>query len=235
MSLILAGIVVAGVSGAMMVGRWLTKKKADTAATTDADAKTEKKDAPDDAPDPPRSKAPPKSKSKPKTKEPPKDPALEGFPCQLGDVLMRMTGEEAWLAGGVVLSEDMPVSVLFIAPDAGSDRAIYVRPKPDVAVQWLAPLDASDVLVSGEPPTSVEHERVRFERVRRLPLRPKRVGVGAPELGDTIVVAEYASAGAERMLVLKGSSGEVRAYRGIFLEPSTYEVIASGRTTLDDV
>jgi len=159
---------------------------------------------------------------------------LEGFPCQLGDVVMRITGEEAWLAGGVALSEEVPVAALFVAPDAGHDCALYVRPKPREGIFWMAPLDPGAVLVAGEPPSAVEHAGVRFDRVRRLPLRPRRLGVGAPDVGDAVVVAEYASAGMERLLVLKGSTGSVHAYHGTELEPSSYEVIASGRSTLDD-
>jgi hypothetical protein len=146
---------------------------------------------------------------------------------------MRLTGEEAWLAGGVVLSEEMPISVLFVAPDAGHDCAIYVRARPRDSVFWLEPLDPEAVLVGGEPPSSVEHEGIRFERARRLPLRPRRIGVGAPDVGDAVVVAEYTSAGAERLLVLKANSGVVRAYRGLELEEGSFEVIASGESTLD--
>lgn len=160
-----------------------------------------------------------------------KDETLAGFPCQLGDVVMRTTGEEAWLAGGLVLSEEVPVAALFVAPDAGTDCAIYVRPSPHESVFWLMPLDANAVLVGGEPPTSVEHEGIRFERVRRLPLRPKRVGKGAPDVGEAVVVAEYASSGSERLLVMKSGTG-ARAYRGVELDPALYEVIASGKSTL---
>jgi hypothetical protein len=69
--------------------------------------------------------------------------------------------------------------------------------------------------------------------VRRLPLRPRRIGVGAPDAGDSVVVAEYASSGPERLVVVKSSTGVARAYRGVELEPSAYEVIASGKKTLE--
>jgi hypothetical protein len=147
---------------------------------------------------------------------------------------MRLTGEEAWLAGGLVLSEEAPVAALFVAPDAGHDCAIYVRPQPREAVFWMEPLDPGAVLVGGEPPSSVEHRGIRFDRVRRLPLRPRRIGVGAPDVGDAVVLAEYASAGAERLLVMRSTSGVSHAYRGEELEVSSYEVIASGRSTLDE-
>jgi hypothetical protein len=158
---------------------------------------------------------------------------LDGFVCQLGDVLMRITGEEAWLAGGLVLSEEMPVAVLFVAPDAGHDCAIYVRARPRDSLMWLEPLDPNAILVGGEPPSSVEHGGIRFDRARRLPLRPRRIGVGAPDVGDAVVVAEYASAGAERLLVLKANSGTVCAYRGLELEEGSFEVISSGESTLE--
>src|SRR5690606_27851798 len=103
-------------------------------------------------------------------------------------------------------------------PDAGQDCAIYVRARPHSSLYWLEPLDASAVLVGGEPPSAVEHGGIRFERARRLPLRPRRIGVGAPDVGDVVTVAEYASAGAERLLVMKANSGVVRAYRGLELE-----------------
>ncbi|AKV01201.1 hypothetical protein AKJ09_07864 [Labilithrix luteola] len=213
MSLLLAGLIAASASGAALVGRWLARRRDD--APVDATAK-------EDDPGP-------KTKSKPAT-----ETKLEGFPCQLGDVVMRLTGEEAWLAGGVVLSEEMPVAVLFVAPEAKQDTVLYARPVPRASIAWLSPVDAASVLLHGEPPNAIEHEGIRFERVRRLPLRTQRLGVGAPNVGDAVVVAEYASAGAERLVVLKATNGSSFAYRGLELEPSAYEVIASGRSTLDE-
>ncbi|MBX3216570.1 MAG: hypothetical protein KF850_31330 [Labilithrix sp.] len=250
MSLILAGLVVAGTSGALMIGRWWARRRggANDAGAPDA--------ANDDAPDADEARAraeveaeAPRSKddderpaapdeaaaAKRKARPPPRGERvrLDGFVCQLGDVLTRITGEEAWLAGGVVLSEEIPVAVLFVAPEAGRDCAIYARARPGGSVFWLEPLDPSAILVGGDPPSAVEHGGVRFERARRLPLRPRRIGVGAPDVGDAVVVAEYVSAGAERLLVLKGNAGVVHAYRGVELERASFEVIASGDTTLE--
>src|SRR5439155_880129 len=59
-------------------------------------------------------------------KKPARDP-LDGFACKLGDVIIRAGGDEAWLAGALVLAEDAPVAVLFVAPEAGSDRAVRAR------------------------------------------------------------------------------------------------------------
>lgn len=216
MSLILTGLVIAGTSGAALaIGRWIARRREGAPIETTTDV-TKSGD-----------------EQEPKRKPAPDDGTLAGFPCQLGDVLMRLTGEEAWLAGGLVLSEEVPVAALFVAPDAKQDCVIYVRPPPRDAVFWLEPLDPDAVLVAGEPPSSVEHRGVRFDRARRLPLRPKRIGVGAPDVGDAVVVAEYSSAGAERLLVLKATSGVTKAYRGVELEASMFEVIPSGKSTLD--
>jgi hypothetical protein len=275
-SLLLAGLVFAGTSGALYLGRWIARRR--NAGTADgtppptedtrtdeekvrdeeeakARAEVEKevptnKDVEDDDDnnqDTEKKKDNGGKKSAAKTiedainraKKKATKPAggdtqhLGGFICQLGDVLMRITGEEAWLAGGVVLSEEVPIAVLFVAPDAGHDCVIYVRCRPRASLFWLEPLDPKAILVGGEPPSSVEHNGIRFDRSRRLPLRPKRIGVGAPDVGDAVVVAEYNSAGAERLLVLKANSGMVRAYRGLELEEGSFEVIASGDSTLE--
>lgn len=223
MSLILAGLIVAGTSGAVAVGRWLFRRR--------DDERTPDPVTSGDAASPAKATAAPVAAKRTAEGQ---WAHLEGFPCQLGDVVTRLTGEEAWLAGAVVLREAAPVAALFVAPEAGQDYAIYVRPRPRESLYWMTPLDPGAVLVLGEPPSSVEHGGIRFDRVRRLPLRPKRMGVGAPELGDTVIVAEYASAGAERLVVMRGNTGSVSAYRGEELEPSSYEVIASGRGTLAD-
>lgn len=258
MSLLLAGLVIAGTSGALVVGRWLAKRRAgelspgegtreEKAGETKEDADEARARAEVDEEVPARKdegasereeggadpKKPSPARRKPRPAPEGERTRLEGFICQLGDVLMRITGEEAWLAGGLVLSEEVPVAVLFVAPDAVHDCAIYVRARPRESILWLEPLDPSAILVGGEPPTAVEDRGIRFERARRLPLRPRRIGVGAPDVGDAAIVAEYASAGAERLLVIKGNAGVVRAYRGLELERGSFEVIASGESTLD--
>jgi hypothetical protein len=255
LSLLLAGLVFAGTSGALMVGRWIARRRGapgdeepKTAGDDDAKAKSAedehdaaaRKEVEAEVPNRPVEEEHRENERAPKAKEPkrgkekaPSGERLDGFVCQLGDVVMRLTGEEAWLAGGVVLSEQLPVSVLFVAPDAGHDCLVYVRSRPSQSLVWLEPLDASAILVGGEPPSSLEHGGVRFERVRRLPLRSRRIGVGAPDTGDAVLVAEYSSAGAERLIVMKGNSGRVHAYRGLELEEGSFEVIASGATTLE--
>jgi hypothetical protein len=229
--LLLAGLIIAGTSGAVAVGRWLSRRREDPSEPKpDAGESAKKVDETraDEADAKKTSKRPPTRKVEGPSAH------LEGFPCQLGDVIMRLTGEEAWLAGGVVLSEEAPVAALFVAPDAVHDCAIYARPRPRESIFWMQPLDPGAVLVGGEPPSSVEHDGIRFDRVRRLPLRPKRIGVGAPDVGDSVILAEYASAGSERLLVMRSTLGTSFAYRGEELEISTYEVIASGKSTLGD-
>jgi hypothetical protein len=252
MSLILAGLVFAGTSGALFVGRWIAKRRdaakapgdgpkdqeedeedARARAEVEEEAPTGKDDSTPNAADKANADARGAAKRKARPPAGADGSRLDGFVCQLGDVVMRTTGEEAWLAGGVVLSEQVPIAVLFVAPEAGRDSAVYARVRPRDRLLWLEPLDPSAVLVGGEPPSSVEHGGIRFDRLRRLPLRPRRIGVGAPDLGDAVIVAEYASAGAERLLVLKANTGTVRAYRGMELEESSFEVIASGASTLD--
>jgi hypothetical protein len=250
-SLLLAGLVFAGTSGALMAGRWLARRRGGAGEAAEAPADAPKPPAPEedearrevDAGLPERKNDPSDDSSPELPKHDAKKPArvlsgpkarLDGFICQLGDVVMRLTGEEAWLAGGLVLSEQVPIAVLFVAPDAGHDCAIYVRARPSESLWWLEPLDPNAVLVAGEPPSSVEHAGVRFDRARRLPLRLRRVGVGAPDTAsDAVIVAEYTSAGDERLLVVKGNSGVVSCFRGLELEPGSFEVIASGDSTLE--
>ena len=159
------------------------------------------------------------------------DPLLD-FPCHLGDVVMRTGGGEAWLAGAILFSEELPTSILFIAPEAGGDRALYVRPKPNEEIVWLLPLAPKEFLVGSEPPSSLEHEGERFERARRLPVRAERLGTGAPDVDEQLILAEYTCTSGDRLLLLSGSRG-THAWRGTCLAPGMYEVLASGKSTLE--
>jgi hypothetical protein len=152
---------------------------------------------------------------------------LEGFDCKVGDVVMRSSGEEAWLAGALVLREQAPVAALFIAPEAGEDRAILARPKPTEELLWLKPV-APDVLglVGREPPASLEHRSDRFERTRRIPVRVQRLGSGAPDVGETAIFAEYASLAGDRIVVVMGA--KIAAFRGSAMGARTFTVLPSG-------
>jgi hypothetical protein len=149
------------------------------------------------------------------------------FPCKLGDVLVRRAErDEAWLAGAIVFSEDRPVAVLFIAPEAVQDRAIFARAgRSEVA--WLTPISASVGIAGGDPPSTLEHDRVRFDRTRRIPVRVDRLGTGAPEMAGRGVVAEYTGPGTARALVVIVDS-RVLAWRGVVLAETDYDVLPGG-------
>jgi hypothetical protein len=146
------------------------------------------------------------------------------FPFGLGDVVVRtMERDEAWLAGGLVFEEEGPVAALFVAPEAGGDRALFVREGAD-GLTWLGALAAADVAWKGEPPHAIEQGGVRFERVRRLPVRVRRIGTGAPNAGGRAIVAEYSGPGAERIVVVAGD-GQTLAWIGVAVGREGYEVL----------
>ncbi len=157
---------------------------------------------------------------------------LEGFACKLGDVIIRAGGDEAWLAGALVLAEDAPVAVLFVAPDAGSDRAVLARARGE-ALLWLSPLGPDEIVTGAEPPSAIEHGATRFDRVRRLPLRVERIGSGTPDVGDRVLFAEYTASTGERLVILIGA-GAPRAWRGVALEEGMYDLLPGGKATLGD-
>jgi hypothetical protein len=150
------------------------------------------------------------------------------FPCRLGDVVIRSGGDEAWLSGALVLSEDAPVAALFAAPDAGGDRALLVRPRPNATIVWLEPLAEGALTMGSEPPSCVEHEGRSYDRTRRLPLRVRRVGAGAPDVGERAILAEYARGDGERLVAIV-EGREVRAWRGVALEEGMYDVLPGGK------
>jgi hypothetical protein len=158
---------------------------------------------------------------------------LARLPCKLGDVIVRVVErDEAWLAGALVFQERaIGVAALFVAPEAGGDRAVFVRGAPGADLTWLAPLPQSALPLAGEPPYALEHSGEHFERVRRLPLRVERVGEGAPDVGEQAVVAEYAGHGAERIVVVAGAARRL-AWRGLALAAGQYEVLPGAKSSL---
>jgi hypothetical protein len=218
-SLLVTSILVAG---GVLLGRWIARgRRADT------------KPEPEQPLPEPRPEQPSvKEREKPRRAVPP-DALFADLPCKLGDVVIRAGGEEAWLAGAVVFSEQHLVSALFVAPDAGKDGAVYARPRPSPQLLWLEAIAPGDLILGAEPPTSVEHAGVRYERARRLPVKVERYGAGAPDVGEQVIVAEYTSQGFERLLVVTGA-GTVRAWAGTALEEGMYDVLPAGRSTLDD-
>jgi hypothetical protein len=156
------------------------------------------------------------------------------FPCKLGDVVVRFAeGDEAWLAGAMLLEEEGPVAALFVAPEAGGDRAVFVRDAVGAGMTWLAPIARGALAVPREPPHALEHEGVRYERARRLPVRVSRVGSGVPTVGDRAIVAEYAGPANLRLLVVAGTA-ETLAWKGVALTEGEYDVLPGGKETLDE-
>jgi hypothetical protein len=157
---------------------------------------------------------------------------FDGFQCKLGDVVVRrFEGDEAWLAGALVLAEDRPVAALFVAPDAQGERAVFVRGRSESTLVWLTPLGSDQIVLSGEPPPALEHGGTRFHRTRRLPVRVERVGTGAPDVGGRAIVGEYAALGLERIVVIVGSDASL-AWRGVSLSEAQYDVLPGGQATL---
>ena len=153
---------------------------------------------------------------------------LAGFACKLGDVVVRrFEGDEAWLAGALVLVEDRPVAALFIAPDAQGERAVFVGGAAETTLTWLMPLGPGEVAHSGDPPPAIEHAGARFRRTRRLPVRVDRLGTGAPDLGGSAIMGEYAGSGLERIVMLVGTGASL-AWRGVTLTEGEYDVLPGG-------
>ncbi len=116
------------------------------------------------------------------------------------------------------------VAALFVGPERGGDRAVYARPAPDASLDWLSPVPPEALTVGAEPPSAVEHDGKRFERVRRIPLAIAYAGAGAPELGPAGVIGEYEGGGGARLLLVVGASG-TRAWCGVRLEEGMYDVL----------
>jgi hypothetical protein len=153
---------------------------------------------------------------------PPPDP-LQDFPCKLGDVILRAAEhDEAWLAGALVFEEDAPVAALFVAPEAGGDRALFVRVGGGIV--WLSPTSTAAIGKTPEPPHTLELGGVRYERTRRLPVRVSRVGSGAPAVGAKALVVEYGGAAVDRLLVVAGSE-QTLVWQGVQLSEGEYEVL----------
>lgn len=156
-----------------------------------------------------------------------------GMPCKLGDVVVRTAErDEAWLAGALVFEEEKPVAALFVAPEAGGDRALFVRAAPGSSLTWLVPLAKGALPLTSDPPHAVEHEGARYERARRLPVKVTRVGTGTPTVGARAVVAEYAGAAAERLVVVAGNE-QTLAWKGVSLAEGEYDVLPGGASTLE--
>ncbi|HEY4015110.1 MAG TPA: hypothetical protein VGM06_17320 [Polyangiaceae bacterium] len=198
------GLIVA--AGGVAVGRWLARSIGRPENT------------PDDAG--PRESVP----------APPAN-VVDGLPCHLGDVIVRTAErDEAWLAAALVFEEQGPMGALFVAPEAGADRAVFARQGTE-AILWLTALGEQAGLGT-EPPSTFEHEGLRYQRIRRLPVRAVRQGAGAPSVGDRAVVAEYDAPNDARLLIVAGGERAL-AWAGVVLEKSDYDVLPGGKATLE--
>jgi len=161
----------------------------------------------------------------------PNDP-FAPFPCHLGDVVLRTTErQEAWLAAALLFEEERPVGVLFVAPEAGGDRAVFVRDAAGGQLLWLAPIAPGELSLPREPPHAIEHRGDRFERVRRTPVRVVRAGRDAPAVGDRAILAEYAGPAPAKIVLVAGDA-QTLAWRGEALGPGEYDVLPGGEATL---
>jgi hypothetical protein len=230
-SLLIEALVVAGV---VVVGRWIDRRMGARSAAKQRGGPP----APAPPPPSPPSQAPPsqaqaQARARARASLPSAD-AFAGFRCRLGDVIVRVAErDEAWLAGALLLEEQQPVAALFVAPEAGGDRAVFVRRAEDSGVTWLSPLSAGEVAPGAEPPHVIEHRGTLFERARRLPVRVVRVGSGAPAVGERAVVAEYRGPAVERLVVLAGSERQL-AWRGVALAEGEFDVLPGGRGARDE-
>ena len=122
------------------------------------------------------------------------------LPFGLGDVLVFRDGEEAWLQSASVLSEDAPIAVLFRAPAARVDRAVYLRAVAphDSALLSLLRVERGPI----EPPSSLEEDDVLYSRTRRLPVSVARVDDASFDLEGSAIVGEYRGLGDRRLLRL---------------------------------
>jgi hypothetical protein len=221
----------AAVAGGLAFGRWLSLRVTRREAGRAAMLRSAVPPTEDALPTNPLPTTPPK-----KIKMDPADDEemWARFPCRLGDVVVHPGGDEAWLAGATILSEDVAAAILFVAPEAKNDRALYVLPKPSTDVTWLSPV-AADAWTPPptEPPTTIEIEGEPFERVRRLPFRAARIGEGAPELGADVLLAEYKSQRSlEKRVISISGGGHARAWVGTIIDIETCDVLPGGAQTL---
>lgn len=149
----------------------------------------------------------------------------EHLPFGLGDVLVLRSGEEAWLAGASLLSEDAPIAVLFRAPSARVDRAIYLRANAPFEAAWLELLRVERGPI--EPPSSLEEGGVLFSRARRLPVSVARIEDASFDLEGNAILGEYRALG-ERRLLRVATSEAIMLFLGRRLAHDDYDRFPGG-------
>jgi hypothetical protein len=152
---------------------------------------------------------------------------LAELPLALGDVVMA-GDEERWLSGAIVAQEsgDHLVAVIFVAPEGAQLGAVVVFPPPRRDIDWLAPASVDS---PGEPPATLEIAGTTMQRRGRLPAALRRIGQGAPPIGEAGIVAMYDGGGSDVAVVL-GSAGHVHAWAGRRIDEDGYERLGGGGT-----
>lgn len=222
MSLLLfSAIGLTGMVVGRVVARYYTKKKAgsaqDPAESAEGDETKKKSES---------------KKKTPSTSTPPAQPSprLAGFSCQISDVVMLGTGEEAWLCGAVLFSEEKegkgpPVAALFAGPNMSEERFVFARKHAGVEdLYWLRKVESLPPYPGSEPPHVIELNGVRFDRERRIPVYTARIGVDAPSFGEEVVLAEYHASTEERLFLVTAAS-RCHAFRGERLMAGMYDVL----------
>lgn len=151
--------------------------------------------------------------------------ATRGFDLELGDVV-EIGGRELWLERGWVLSEgDEAVVVMFSAKEA----TLVTLPAPSRASYLLDPVELA---FPGDPPPTLESAGVRFERVRRLPVRVEPLSKSPPLPWDQALLSEYRGLATDALFVL-GNAGRIRAWQGRLVGESEIERWGGGKSTLE--
>jgi hypothetical protein len=153
---------------------------------------------------------------------------VDGFPTELfaakpGDVVLR-GNEEAWLAGAWILEEGRgrdarAVFAVFFAPEAGKDVLVVLSGDSSKEILWLdlpVPMD-------GVPPSTLEIDDIRFERLRKRPFGVRRFGA-APEAPEEGTLVEFSGPVGERLWAFV-APGHTRAWRGVSLAEGMYDLL----------
>jgi hypothetical protein len=147
-----------------------------------------------------------------------------GFDVDLGDVV-DVAGKELWLESAWLLSEGGdPVVAIFAAREA----VLIVLPPPKRSVYLL---DAVELRLPDDPPASLESGSVRFERVRRIPVRILAIDASAPLPWDEALLSEYRGLAGDALWLL-GRGASAKAWRGRVVDESEIERWGGGGATL---
>lgn len=144
---------------------------------------------------------------------------MDALAVALGDVVS-VDGRERWLAGAVLAYDGPTITAgVFFAPEGREVEVVAAFPEPRRAILWLTPVD---VEIGPEAPTSLEIQNVLLRRKRRLPVQLRRAGQGAPDVGTSAMLAEYAATGGDAALILR-TPERTYGWFGREIEPPGYD------------